>query len=68
MKKENSKRICPRCHKEYIGYPALSRKDNNTEICSDCGTRESLEIMGVDESEIEKILETIHQCVGKTEN
>lgn len=63
MKTEVMKRTCPLCGKEYTGYPALSRKDNVTEICPDCGTRESLEIMGVSESEIEKILDTIHQCV-----
>lgn len=65
MKTEVMKRTCPLCGKEYTGYPALSRKDNATEICPDCGTRESLEIMGVRESEIEKILDTIHQCVEK---
>ena len=40
---EIKKRICPACGKEYTGYPALSRKDNKTEICSDCGVREALE-------------------------
>ena len=35
--------ICPRCGKYIKGYPALSRKDNKTEICSDCGTAEALE-------------------------
>jgi hypothetical protein len=34
---------CPTCHQHYTGYPALSRKDNATDICSDCGTREALE-------------------------
>ena len=42
MKEKNEKKICPICRKEIIGYPALSRKDNNTEICSDCGTAEAL--------------------------
>lgn len=36
-------RICPRCNKKYSGYPAISRKDNKTEICSQCGTEEALE-------------------------
>jgi len=27
----------------FNGYPAISRKDNKTEICSDCGTAEALE-------------------------
>lgn len=35
---------CPKCKKEIKGYPALSRKDNKTEICSECGTKEALEI------------------------
>ena len=37
-----NKKICPICGKEIIGYPALSREDNKTEICSDCGTVEAL--------------------------
>jgi DNA-directed RNA polymerase subunit RPC12/RpoP len=55
-------RICPRCQKTYHGAPALSRKDNETYICPDCGTREALESMGVDEEEQRRILETIHRC------
>lgn len=34
--------ICPICGKETNEFPALSRKDNKTEICSDCGTGEAL--------------------------
>jgi len=41
MKKEI--KICQRCKKQYTGYPALSRKDNKTEICSSCGVMEALE-------------------------
>lgn len=41
MNKANVK-ICPRCGKEYEGYPALSRKDNKTKICSQCGTMEAI--------------------------
>ena len=37
-------KVCPICKKPIIGYPALSRKDNKTEICSKCGTLEALEI------------------------
>ena len=33
---------CPRCKKDYPEYPALSRKDNKTNICSSCGTEEAL--------------------------
>lgn len=34
---------CPKCGHTYQGYPALSRVDNRTEICPDCGIREALE-------------------------
>lgn len=54
-------RICPICGQEYTGAPALSRKDNETLICPDCGTREALESIGVDSAEQEKILDTIHR-------
>ena len=52
--------ICPRCGKEYTGRPALSRADNQTPICPDCGTREALESIGVDTAEQDKILKAIH--------
>lgn len=36
-------RVCPRCGKKYKGYPALSRRDNETPICPNCGVEEALE-------------------------
>ena len=33
---------CPICGKSYL-HPALSRRDNKTEICPDCGTAEAFE-------------------------
>lgn len=36
-------RKCPICSGYYVDYPALSRKDNATEICSRCGVREAIE-------------------------
>lgn len=48
--KENKNTTCPRClggipNNEFRGmYPgALSRTDNKTEICSECGTMEAME-------------------------
>ena len=35
-------KICPICNQEIKGHPAISRKDNKTEICSNCGTAEAL--------------------------
>ncbi len=63
MKSENTflKAICPRCGKEYHERPAVSRKDNKTCICPDCGTREALESIGIDKKEQEEILEIIHR-------
>ena len=42
-KSTNNTRTCPVCGKEYTGYPALSRKDNKTLICPDCGLQEALD-------------------------
>lgn len=35
---------CPKCKKKYDGYPALSRVDNKTKICSMCGIAEAMAI------------------------
>lgn len=35
--------VCPICKNELGKYTAISRKDNKTEICSNCGTLEALE-------------------------
>lgn len=34
--------ICPKCRKLYNGYPALTREDNKTHICPDCGMKEAI--------------------------
>ncbi|MCD8300212.1 MAG: hypothetical protein LUC41_03450 [Clostridiales bacterium] len=57
-------RVCPVCGKEYSGQPALSREDNETLICPDCGTREALKSIGVDAVEREEIIRTIHRFTG----
>jgi len=56
-----SLKICPKCNRPYHGHPALSRVDNKTSICPDCGTREALESLDVPAEEQEKILQTIHK-------
>lgn len=33
---------CPRCKQDIPDYPSLSRFDNATEICSQCGILEAL--------------------------
>ena len=63
MKPTNILRIrtCPRCGKPYSAPPTLSRADNETLICPDCGTREALESIGVKADEQEQIIDTIHR-------
>lgn len=66
MKKENNSiRKCPKCGIEYQGHSAISREDNKTPICPDCGTREALESIGVDINEQERIIKTIHRTQEK---
>lgn len=40
---KNEVRICPVCGKSFTEEPALSRKDDKTAICPDCGMKEALE-------------------------
>jgi len=37
-----TKKFCPRCGRTYTDYPALSRYDNRTYICPDCGVEEAM--------------------------
>ena len=53
------KLTCPICGQEYTDEPALSR-DNQTLICPDCGTRESLEAMGLGKAEQDAVIARIH--------
>lgn len=39
---------CPKCHKEFTEYPAISREDNKTEICPECGLREAMQAFMVE--------------------
>lgn len=63
-KREVRIRICPICGKEYHEVPAVSRADNETLICPDCGTREALMSIGIEPKEQEAILETIHKAMS----
>ena len=55
-------RVGPLCGKAYRGYPAVSRTDNETRICPDCGVRQALESIGIGPAEQERILDTIHRA------
>ena len=39
-------RRCPICGNDYADPPAISRKDNRTEICPKCGMSEAFEAIG----------------------
>ena len=69
MKEDNVTRlaVCPRCGKAYHGPPALSRENNETLICPDCGTRQALQSLGGDTAEQEQIIETIHRHMESRE-
>ena len=47
VKQTETKPVCPLCGQEYDGPPALSREDNQTQICPDCATRQALTAIGV---------------------
>lgn len=66
MREERANMIktCPLCGKKYQGHPAISRKDNTTPICPDCGMREALEGLGINGDEIEKIINIIPKNNG----
>lgn len=36
-------RRCPKCGEPLGDKPALSRRDNKTDICSECGFKEAME-------------------------
>ncbi|MCM1275475.1 MAG: hypothetical protein NC299_08920 [Lachnospiraceae bacterium] len=55
--------FCPKCRQTVDCVPALSRVDGAF-ICSDCGTREALESMGVSTDEQNEIIEIIHRAQG----
>lgn len=62
MKEQQREAVkCPICGKMFTDVPALSRVDNETLICPDCGIREALGSIGVAPEEQERILRIIHQ-------
>ena len=51
------KKICPICGNPYTGHPALSRTDDKTEICPDCGIRQSLQSIGIAPEDVPRVFE-----------
>ena len=62
MKKEIFiEKVCPKCGQVYKAPPAISREDNLTYICPDCGIHEALESIGVSAEEQNKIIGIIYK-------
>jgi len=69
---ENREWHCPKCNKDVVGFPALSRRNvgyaENKNICSDCGQLEALVDMADDITAHEQLLHwefSFHQlCCG----
>ena len=57
---EKTVKICPMCFKAYNEPSALSRKDNKTEICPICGTKEALESFNLSDDKIKELIERIY--------
>ncbi len=49
-------RLCPKCGNLYSEPPAISRADNETLICPECGTRESLDKLRISKDKQDKLL------------
>ena len=63
----NYSATCPLCGQHYSGRPTISRADNKTPICPDCGTREALQGLGISTAEQDEIIEAIHRSMDRGE-
>ena len=54
-------RKCPLCGVLYKDIPSVSREDNETLICPDCGMRQALSTICVSEEEVENIIALVHK-------
>ena len=62
------RKICPVCSGPLTEHPALSRRDNKTLICPDCGTREALADFGMDIEDQEGFIAAMHQLSDKKDS
>lgn len=59
--------ICPKCGKPYRAPSAISRADNRTPICPECGIREALDSIGCSQEEQDHILGLIREYEARRE-
>ena len=62
---ETRTRTCPACGQQYTEPPALSRRDNETEICPTCGMKEALAAMPRRESPAERTRREVYATGNK---
>ena len=55
--------ICPKCKGNFKRLLAVSRIDNKTMICDECGTKEVLDAAGLTEGS--SIRSAILSCIGR---
>ena len=60
MSERDKVKTCPRCNKEYTGYPALSRVGLG-DICPACGQRETFEAVGMSPEKVEELVAEIQE-------
>ncbi len=53
--------VCPKCGRTYRAPSAISRANNQTPICPECGSREALDSIGCSQEEQDHILGLIRE-------
>lgn len=62
---EKRERICPVCGRSYTDPPALSRRDDKTDICPECGMREALAAIPRRETPAERTRQAVYATGNK---
>ena len=60
--------VCPICQKAYSRHPAISRRDNRTHICPDCGLRQGMCEYGIPIGLQDTLLKLVHEKESELEN
>lgn len=56
---------CPRCGMPYRGRTFTS-PGSGEEVCESCSVRESMQRLGLDSGDVERIVETVRRSHGRT--